>query len=480
MNSNEFDPKSYVACRVDDNDIEKPDPKLLSLDMVTEQSKDETISKLRTKLVNGLLTSSENRFIIMEGIVYYISDVNDNPVIRLYVPNHLQLRVIKQYHDMNGHMGIDKTYDTIKRRYYFPNMYKILYKYIHSCVVCQNRIMKANKAPLQEMDIPPYPFAKISLDLSGPYPKSLSGNKYIIAFVDHYSGWPEAFPVPDKTADNVAHLLIEEIFPRYGSPLQIVTDNGTENVNKTMKEVLAALNIHHVTTSFYHPEANAKVERFHRTLHDILAKKLENDVTSWDLYLNQALAAIRFSISESTQFSPYFLVYNRDVVFPIDSLLRPRQKYTGEQQHQIALEQQHKSFMLVHKRLRKAKQRQTRYANRNRKLVEFKIGDPVYYKVHQRNSKLQNKWTPYYRIIEQKSPVTVVIRSQLDGSTIKTHVNHLQLADIDTWTIPKPDRALRKTRYVVAPDDSPQNSESDNDSVSEITDPPLARISPKL
>lgn len=62
-------------------------------------------------------------------------------------------------------------------------------------------------------DIPPYPMAKLSLDLSGPYPTTLSNNKYIIAFVDWFSGWPEAFAVPDKTADPVAHLLTEEIFP---------------------------------------------------------------------------------------------------------------------------------------------------------------------------------------------------------------------------------------------------------------------------
>ena len=62
----------------------------------------------------------------------------------------------------------------------------------------------------------------------------MSGNKYIIAFVDWFSGWPEAFAVPDKTAVTVAHLLIEEIFPGFGCPLQIVTDNGSENVNKVV------------------------------------------------------------------------------------------------------------------------------------------------------------------------------------------------------------------------------------------------------
>ena len=50
----------------------------------------------------------------------------------------------------------------------------------------------------------------------------LLGNKYIIGLIDWYSGWPEAFAGPDKFAETVAHLLQEEIIPRYSAPLQIV------------------------------------------------------------------------------------------------------------------------------------------------------------------------------------------------------------------------------------------------------------------
>ena len=90
-----------------------------------------------------------------------------------------------------------------------------------------------------------------------------------------------------------------------------MTDNGSENVNKVVPETLESLNIDHILTSVYHPQSNAKVERFHKTLHDILAKKLSENQQTWDLYLNQALAAIRFNISVSSKFSPFFLLYNR-------------------------------------------------------------------------------------------------------------------------------------------------------------------------
>ena len=106
--------------------------------------------------------------------------------------------VLTQFHDENGHMGVQKTFDSIRQKFFWSHLYKDVYKYVSKCTVCQTRSLQKIKQPLQETDIPPYPMAKLSLHLSGPYPTTLSGNKYIIAFVDWYSGWPEAFAVPDR------------------------------------------------------------------------------------------------------------------------------------------------------------------------------------------------------------------------------------------------------------------------------------------
>ncbi|MCG8075689.1 MAG: hypothetical protein JAY75_05545, partial [Candidatus Thiodiazotropha taylori] len=273
---------------------------------------------------------------------------------------------------------------------------------------------------------------------------------------------PEAFAVPDKTADKVAHLLLEHIFPRFGCPLQIVTDNGTENVNKIVKDVLDTLKIDHVLTSVYHPQSNAKVERFHRTLHDVLSKRLADDQRTWDLHLNQALAALRFNVSESSKFSPFYLLYNRDVVLPVDNLLKPRRKYHGEELHKVTLQEQHKAFVTVRNNLRKAKKRQAKYADKNSKAVEFEVGDPVYYRNNKRKNKFDLKWKPFYRVIEKKGPVTYIIKNQLDGSTSKVHAEMLRLANIADWNTAKSTgQRLRDAAYVVPPEVSDSNSDSD-------------------
>ena len=131
-----------------------------------------------------------------------------------------------------------------------------------------------------------------------------------------------------------------------------------------MRETLGELNIQHITTSPYNPQSNAKVERFHKTLADVLVKLADHNRGNWDLFLTQALAAVRFSINEMTKFSHY-LVYGRDVVLPIDSLLRPRRKYLGEDHHRIILEQQHEIFTQVRRRIRRAQKRRKDRINKN-------------------------------------------------------------------------------------------------------------------
>ena len=485
IDSNQFDPKTFASCELPtkfNDSFEKCDCSDFSkvgFDMKIEQTRDDEISEIRSMMLNGQESKDvQKHYILVDDLVYYISNVNDDPCLRLFIPKHLRKFVVQQYHDQNGHMGVQKTFDSIRQKYYWLNLFKEIIKYVNECTICQTRSLQKIRQPLQETDIPPYPMAKLSLDLSGPYPTTMSGNKYIIAFVDWYSGWPEAFAVPDKTAETVADLIIDQIFPRLGSCLQLVSDNGTENVNKIVKETLEKLKIDHVLTSVYHPQSNAKVERFHRTLHDILSKKVADNPQTWDLNLNQALAAIRFNVSESSRFSPFFLLYNRDVVLPIDNIMKPRRKYLGEDYHQIALQEQHRAFVSVRNHLKKAKKRQAKYADKGTKEIEFQVGDPVFYKNNQRKGKLDLKWKPYYRIIEKKGPVSYVIKNQLDGTTSKVHAEMLRLAHINDWLISKDEenRRLRDAAYVIPPQASDSETESDSESEENV---PLAKLAQK-
>ena len=87
--------------------------------------------------------------------------------------------------------------------------------------------------------------------------------------------------------------------------------------------------------------------------------------------------------------------------------------------HQLALQEQHIAFMLVYGRLKKQQRRQAKYPNKNAKEVQIQVGHPVFYRKHVHYGKLDIKWEPFYRVIEQTSPVTFVIENQLNGKTSK-------------------------------------------------------------
>ena len=80
---------------------------------------------------------------------------------------------------------------------------------------------------------------------------------------------------------------------------------------------------------------------------------------------------------------------------------------------------------MVHQHLKKAKRKQARYADKNSQYTEFQVGDPVYLKQQQCKSKLQGRWCPYFRIIEETTPVTFHLKNQLDGTITKVHAEHL-------------------------------------------------------
>ena len=134
--------------------------------------------------------------------------------------------------------------------------------------------------------------------------------------------------------------------------------------------------------------------------------------------------------------------------------------------------------MHVRSRLRKAKQRQAKYFNKKAKDISFEIGDPVYFKNVLKKGKLEKKWQPYYRILEKTSPVTYVIKNQLDGSTCKVHAERLRPAQLQNWDLQEKsrDKPLRKAQYIYPPEESSSTgASSDSDD-----NMPLKKLSDKI
>ena len=144
-------------------------------------------------------------------------------------------------------------------------------------------------------EIPDRPFDKIAIDLVTNCKISTSGNKHILTIIDHLTGWPEAFPIPDKSADTIVTTIINEYLPVHMCPQYILSDNGTEFRNSLMDQILQQLGIDRIFSAPYHPQSNGKLEVFHKYFKPTLKKLCEKDPANWDKYLNQVLTSYRIT-----------------------------------------------------------------------------------------------------------------------------------------------------------------------------------------
>ena len=125
-------------------------------------------------------------------------------------------------------------------------MNKDTWKYTANCTLCHRENAKIQNYPAQMIEIPDRPFNKIAIDLVTECEASTSGNKHILTIIDHITGWPEAFPIPDKSADTTVSNFINEYLSVHICLRYILSDNGTEFKNNLMAQVLKQLGIERI------------------------------------------------------------------------------------------------------------------------------------------------------------------------------------------------------------------------------------------
>ena len=182
--------------------------------------------------------------------------------------------VLVEAHNKLGHHGNSHTYCLIKRQYYWKGMNKDIRKYIANCILCCREKAKVQYYLLQMTEILYRPFDKIAIDLVTECDTSTSGNKHILTTIDHLTGWPEAFPIPDKTVDTIVLTFINEYLPVHMCPWYILSDNGSEFKNNLMDQVLQQFGIDRIFSAPYHPQSKGKLEVFHKYLKPTLKKTL--------------------------------------------------------------------------------------------------------------------------------------------------------------------------------------------------------------
>lgn len=383
---------------------------------------------------------SNRGYILSDGVLYrYGPEADGDDAACLVIPQHERQQVLSDFHNAPtaGHLGVDRTYQRLSTRYYWPGMKASVIEHVKSCADCQ-RYKADNRKPagLLQTPAPARRFEVVSVDLFGPLPKTANDNRWILIVEDVCSRWVELFALEAATSAECAKVLTEEVFLRYGVPRRMISDNGVQFVGAVMQQACHALGIKQNLTPLYHPQANP-IERKNRDLKPQLAVLVGQDHATWDTHLAAVRFAMNSAVTASTGYSPAYLTFGRELRAPAD-VLSDMKTIMDSETVPTALTPYLRSLSTrlleardIHE---KAQTRSKQFADEGRRPApDYNVGDYVLLKTQGLNDVDRGQTAKFiprrdgpYKVTKMVSPSSFELENPATGKCLgKYHVSHI-------------------------------------------------------
>ncbi|CAM5119864.1 unnamed protein product [Eretmochelys imbricata] len=267
------------------------------------------------------------KFFKAHGKLYREAPVGKNkspgqPFKQLLVPSQHCGELMWLAHDspFAVYLGVQRTYDRLKRNFYWPGIQNDVKDYCGSCELCQDskKPVGPQKVPLCHLPMIQEAFLRVAMDIVVLMQHlTQRGNRYILIVVEFATRYPEAVALTNVEAETVAKTLLT-IFSRVGFPKEILSDRGENFMSQLFNELWKLCGVKQLKTAPYHPQASGLVERFNGTLKSMLEKYTKKRGQNWDKLLPFLLYAYREVPQDSTGLSQFDLLYGRKMRGPLD------------------------------------------------------------------------------------------------------------------------------------------------------------------
>ena len=229
----------------------------------------------------------------------------------ILLPEALVYPVLKHLYE-GTHYGRDALMDFIRPHLKGPYLQKTVHRISQACQICAKNNPKTEHAPTEKgvQYKGMCPFEDWQVDFT-QMPKTTGNFRFLLVFVDTFSGWVEAYPTRTEKATEVAKLLLKEIIPRFGLPQSIQSDNGPSFTSEISQKVGQALQIQWKLHASWRPQSTGKTEKMNHTIKKTLAKICQETHLKWDQALPIALLRIRVAPRSGLKLSPFEIVYGK-------------------------------------------------------------------------------------------------------------------------------------------------------------------------
>ena len=343
---------------------------------------------------------------------------------RLLIPSGeraLKIRLLHEHHDAitAGHLGVDKTLQTLRRNYYWHRMFAEVKSYVDSCEVCQRtkHSTLAKAGLMQPHAIPKLKWETITMDFIGPLPLS-KGFDAILTVTDKLTKFVYFIPTySNADAVETAQLLFRTVVRHHGLPRRIISDRDPKFKSNFWKALWEATGTTLNMSTTDHPETDGQSEKTNKTLIQMLRAFVDAAQDDWCDALMYLEIALNNAPNASTGYSPFFLNQGHEINLP-SSLLASEGEEEGAATDdkpinaaaEEMLEFMKATLALAREKMEEASVEQKRFADRHRRDVTFKVGDKVWLNAKNvplkaPSRKLADQWLGPYPIVEQVNSV---------------------------------------------------------------------------
>jgi hypothetical protein len=415
------------------------------------------------------------------------SERDDDEIIQIVVPACLRGKILNLAHSIpaSSHMGITKTRKRILQYFFWSGIDKDIAVYCKSCDICQrvDKRGKLNRAPLMPLPIIDKPFSRLSVDVVGPLPQTVKGNRFILTVIDHSTRWVEAYALTDHKASTIAQSVMDFV-SRFGTPKEILHDLGADFTSELFQVFLNYFGISQLKCSVAHPQTNTCAERWHATLKRMLRSYVAQCDDQWDDALCYLLFAFRGVEIAEYGYSPYEMVFGQQVHGPLQLVYDTWWESDAQQVSPNVIEymslirerMQH-ALDTVHANQAIAQQKGKTWYDKKARMEVYEPGDNVLVLSTQPGNPLRAKYQGPYQVVKKVTPVDYQIEFPGTRKPLRTiHVNLLKRYIHRVDYVGEVRAIVQEVSDLIAADDS----ESDEYAVSSLLDSSTQSDSHKL
>lgn len=363
--------------------------------LLIEQKRDPVLKNITEQLQSDSIPRDlGNTYVILKDKLLRRKVQIDNKTRKLIiVPRSYRWNLISHYHNSLQHFSWEKVLAKIREQYWFPNMSKLVRKFIENCVSCRVRkgVTGARQISLHPIDKTAIPFHTVHADITGQMNGKRNRPEYAFVYIDGFTKYVHLVHSNDRTSESAIRCF-REVITIFGTPTRLITDQDKSMTSLDFKKFCQDFGIEHHVVAKGASRANGQVERIMKVIKDNMSV-VELD-KPWYNAIQDLQLAINCTVSKATGKSPLELLLGKKCSPPAIKLL------------QVDDDEPIEDLMTVRNACKermdeRSIQDKIRFDKTKAQIKHFKVGDFVLMRIHERHTtKLGPKFEGPMEILE--------------------------------------------------------------------------------